>query len=293
MNGKTDEEIMAERNHAIELIKREHPDAEIVDSLVYDQLEEKHGGLRHLAKSLDMLDAADAIYMMPGWEKARGCKIEHECAVAYNIAVLYLKCIQEIRKQSDKARRKQMTKEELEALGLTAEQITGVQGLNTKEVNAAKQQAETERDGYKSQLDTATTELAKFKDVDPAKLNEQIASLNQQLADQKAKYEKKIADRDFNDSVSSAITSAGGINAKTILPLLDLKALRESKNQKTDIAAAVEAVKKENAYLFKESADEPIRKPVTETGGNGGGGAISKDYMARMRAAMGLPPKKD
>ena len=65
-----------------------------------------------------------------------------------------------------------MTKEELEGFGLTAEQITNVQELNDKEVNAAKQQAETERDGYKEQLDTATSELAKFKDADPAKLNE-------------------------------------------------------------------------------------------------------------------------
>lgn len=90
MNGRTDKEIFAERKHVIELIKREHPDAEIVDSFVYDQLEEKHGGLRYLAKSLDMLDAADAIYMLPGWEKARGCKIEHECAVGYNITIKYL-----------------------------------------------------------------------------------------------------------------------------------------------------------------------------------------------------------
>ena len=181
-----------------------------------------------------------------------------------------------------------MKKEELEGFGLTAEQITNVQGLNDKEVNAAKQQAETEWDGYKERLETATSELAKFKDADPSKLSEQITSLNQQLADQKAKYEKKIAERDFNDAVTTEITSAGGINAKTIVPLLDLKALRESKNQKADIAAAVAEVKKNNGYLF--GANEPVKKAVAGTGGNGG--AVGDGLMARMRAAMGLPPAK-
>ncbi len=71
MNGRTDEEIFAERKHVIELIKGEHPDAEIVDSFVHDQLKEKHGGLRYLAKSLDMPDEADVIYVVPGCGKAR------------------------------------------------------------------------------------------------------------------------------------------------------------------------------------------------------------------------------
>ena len=82
--------------------------------------------------------------------------------------------------------------------------------------------------------------------------------------------------------------SAGGIDAKTIVPLLDMKALKDSKNQKADIAAAVAEVKKNNGYLF--GASEPIKNPVAGTGGNGG--TLGNDLMARMRAAMGLPPAK-
>ena len=31
---------------------------------------------------------ADIAYFAKGWDSARGCKIEHNCAVAYNIDVI-------------------------------------------------------------------------------------------------------------------------------------------------------------------------------------------------------------
>ena len=38
-----------------------------------------------IGKSLELLADADVAYFAPGWEEARGCKIEHTCAVEYNI----------------------------------------------------------------------------------------------------------------------------------------------------------------------------------------------------------------
>lgn len=38
-----------------------------------------------LGKSLELLSTADIAYFAKGWDSARGCKIEHDCAVAYNI----------------------------------------------------------------------------------------------------------------------------------------------------------------------------------------------------------------
>ena len=38
-----------------------------------------------LGKSIELLSQADVVYFVKGWDKARGCKIEHQCAVAYNI----------------------------------------------------------------------------------------------------------------------------------------------------------------------------------------------------------------
>lgn len=38
-----------------------------------------------LGKSLELLSTADVAYFAPGWDEARGCKIEHMCAVEYGI----------------------------------------------------------------------------------------------------------------------------------------------------------------------------------------------------------------
>ena len=90
MKGKTEEEILMERADAYALIRRSLPDAELIDTFIDEQLTEKHGGLKYLAKSIEMLDEADAVWMLKDWLSARGCRIEHECAKAYGIPVYYL-----------------------------------------------------------------------------------------------------------------------------------------------------------------------------------------------------------
>jgi hypothetical protein len=85
MKGKTDEEIIAVREEAIkratELIKC---DVEVIDSFFQEApVEDKP--LWYLAKSLELLAEADVAYFAEGWDEARGCKIEHECAVQYGI----------------------------------------------------------------------------------------------------------------------------------------------------------------------------------------------------------------
>lgn len=90
MNGKTDQEILTEREGAIALIKANHPDYEVIDTFFNDDLSENHPGLQYLAKSIEMLDQAVEAYFLKGWRDARGCRIEHECAKAYGIPINYL-----------------------------------------------------------------------------------------------------------------------------------------------------------------------------------------------------------
>jgi len=42
-----------------------------------------------LSQSIRYIGKVDALYFMKGWEKARGCKIEHEVAVEYGKQVFY------------------------------------------------------------------------------------------------------------------------------------------------------------------------------------------------------------
>lgn len=83
MNEKTEEEILTERENAIELasdILGEQ--VEVLDT--YFQKEMDHP-LEYLGESIKHLAKADIAYFAEGWDKARGCKIEHECAVSYGI----------------------------------------------------------------------------------------------------------------------------------------------------------------------------------------------------------------
>lgn len=42
-----------------------------------------------LAKSLENMSLCHAAYFCKGWENARGCKIEHDAAVAYGLDIIY------------------------------------------------------------------------------------------------------------------------------------------------------------------------------------------------------------
>lgn len=85
MNGKTDEEILRERNEAINIVKDIVGEEVEVLETFFDDFGPDKKPLHYLAKSLEYLAEADIAYFVPGWENARGCKIEHQCAVEYGI----------------------------------------------------------------------------------------------------------------------------------------------------------------------------------------------------------------
>lgn len=89
MNDKTNEQIEAERNRAIEEIKNKYPEeeVEIIDSFFKDAPHEAKP-LWFLSKSLELLSTADIAYFVEGWDQYRGCKIEHTCATEYGIEVI-------------------------------------------------------------------------------------------------------------------------------------------------------------------------------------------------------------
>lgn len=143
------------------------------------------------------------------------------------------------------------------------------------------------RDNYKSQLETAQNALKEFEGVDVKEMNEKIKTLNETLQKKDTEYQKKIADMEFNSVLDGAITKSGAKNAKAVKALLDLDALKASKNQADDISKALETVKSENDYMFKSEEPYQNSQIVGKTGGNFG-----SDSDAAMRAAMGLPPEK-
>ena len=88
MKGKSDEEILKERENAIKSAEKLLGEpVEIIDSF-FQSAPADARPLWFLGKSLELLSTADIAYFAKGWEKARGCKIEHTCAVEYGITVI-------------------------------------------------------------------------------------------------------------------------------------------------------------------------------------------------------------
>ena len=85
MRGKTDEEILVERERAIRIAEKQVGEpVEIIDSF-FQSAPADAKPLWYLGESLKLLATADVAYFAKGWNEARGCKIEHTCAVEYNI----------------------------------------------------------------------------------------------------------------------------------------------------------------------------------------------------------------
>lgn len=88
MRGKTNEQIRAER---AELVKRmEEEGYEVLDTVINEiPPKDVNDAIYYLSKSIESIGKVDAVYFMRNWQKARGCKIEHEVAVEYGKRVFY------------------------------------------------------------------------------------------------------------------------------------------------------------------------------------------------------------
>ena len=95
MAGKTEQEIVEVRERAIAVL--EAKGFEIVNTLFTDDWYNDHAmkargvvqiPLYFLAKSLESMSLCHAAYFCKGWEKTRGCRIEHEAAKAYGLEII-------------------------------------------------------------------------------------------------------------------------------------------------------------------------------------------------------------
>lgn len=152
---------------------------------------------------------------------------------------------------------------------------------------AETEKLRTARDNYKEQLTTAQNALKEFENVNVDELQGKIKTLTADLAKKDSDYQAKIADMEFDSILNKALSDSGAKNLTAVKALLDVKALKESKNQAEDINKAIEGIKTDNDYMF--TSNEPIKNPVkkTETPPTG------DSQTDVMRKAMGLPPKKD
>ena len=88
MRDKSNEEIKRERERAAEAARNFlGEEVEIIDSF-FENAPPDARPLWFLGKSLKLLSTADVAYFVKGWEKYRGCRIEHRAAAEYSIQMI-------------------------------------------------------------------------------------------------------------------------------------------------------------------------------------------------------------
>lgn len=85
MRGKSDAEILAEREAAIEAAKEMIGEEIEVLETFCDDFGPDVKPLEYLGRSISDLAKADVAYFVQGWDGTRGCVIEHMCAVEYGV----------------------------------------------------------------------------------------------------------------------------------------------------------------------------------------------------------------
>ena len=107
------------------------------------------------------------------------------------------------------------------------------------------------------QLTAAKEGLKAFEGVNVEDLKGQIAKLQTDLGAKDTEYQEKIAAMEFDTLLTGAIAAAKGRSPKAIKALLDMDALKASKNQEADLKAALDALKGESGYLFESQETPP------------------------------------
>lgn len=91
MRGKSTDRIKWERE---ELVKKLQDEGHYVADTIFAEnapegCKEYNEGLYYLAKSIEAMSKVDAVIFMQGWENARGCRIEEQCAREYGKFIRY------------------------------------------------------------------------------------------------------------------------------------------------------------------------------------------------------------
>lgn len=186
-----------------------------------------------------------------------------------------------------------MKREDLKELGLTDEQVGSVMAMHGGDVNGLKEQVTTltsERDGFKSQFETVNGQLDTIK-KDHKGDDDLKAQIEQLQADNKAAAEKHQAELNqtkVDYQTNLALTQAGAKNIKAVKALLDGdKIVLNEKGQLTGLNEQLEAVKKDNDYLFQADDGKPAKPNIVVPGNPNPGATTGKTLVEKIQERLG------
>lgn len=170
---------------------------------------------------------------------------------------------------------------------------------NYKTVNEFQKRvskAEEERDGYKSRAETAENTLKGFEGVDLEKINKDLDEWKKKAEDTEKEYQRKIAERDFNDALTEGIgkykfTSEAAKRA--VMAEIKKKGLTMSDGKILGLNDAIEQIKANDKGAFVDEEEEELegqRARFTAPMDKVSGTAFSKMTLAEKMAYANAHP---
>lgn len=142
--------------------------------------------------------------------------------------------------------------------GITDEGLNWLMNENGADINREKAKAEAlqkQLDAANTQLSDVQEKLKAFDGINVDELKGESDKLRQQIADMKDGWA-------FDSALDGAIRDAKGRSVKAVRGMLDLDALKASKDRSADIKAAIDGLVKESPWAFD----------TAPAGGDGGAG---------------------
>lgn len=152
-----------------------------------------------------------------------------------------------------------MTKEQLQALNLTDEQINAIIEDYGKNY-VSKAQFNEKNDAYKQakqEIENLTNDISTLSEANKANeaLQSQIKELQDAATQREADYNENIKNMKIDTAITKALSKSGAMNETILTGLLDrTKIAIGEDNTITGIQEQINALKESDPYLFKQDS---------------------------------------
>lgn len=174
-----------------------------------------------------------------------------------------------------------MERDFLEKQGLNADQIKAVMAQNGKETNALRDDYDRKLaslndqiDGYKSQVTDRDKQIKSLSTAakDNEELRVKFAEVEKANKEKDKEWSNKLASQKKAFAISSALSKAGALENKAVLPFIDTgKVSLDENGNLLGFQEQVDAAKQNYGFLFKKDEPAEPQKPATHVVVSGNG----------------------
>ena len=174
-----------------------------------------------------------------------------------------------------------MERDFLEKQGLNADQIKAVMVQNGKETNALRDDYDRKLaslndqiDGYKSQVTDRDKQIKSLSTAakDNEELRAKFAEVEKANKEKDKEWSSKLASQKKEFAISSALSKAGALENKAVLPFIDTgKVSLDENGNLLGFQEQVDAAKQNYGFLFKKDEQAEPQKPATHVVVSGNG----------------------